>query len=1020
MKNGTLCQFSLIIALRKHVAFLFVLVAFALITESVIAHEGSNVSRHRPVDSTASRQPQSKNQINSQIKNRSASPFANQLSNQLSNQSGHQSSNWPKNQSKGLSANWLSAGPYNVVSKGNESYVNVRVSGQNYFLWQRRNQQGKVTAQTMISKDRKELAVDKNNDGSIDHWEMSTPNSSIRMFNPRRGQFLFMDVEHRLRPDAGIVLKYSLDYKTGQYVAYGFQPRTYKKLSYQDFVVGCKSDESNLQELSKQLVEWTKKDENASLLRFNIKNNLLDDSCKCMGPGNPCKSDFASALPGIVDGIMKIVQSDNPSIQPGDQNNKGEFLQCLRYLNLGVHAARISSGLAQFAEGENGLSKKSWFSLQVRCEMNSSEYGSFDNSRFDSIPTVAFHKNASTLAIALANRRPDPIKDAGPKDLEHSYAETFFHEMLHYSRIEDDKVVDAIVECCKNPDNVRSEECKFATDMVHTREAAQKLQAVTAELEPESWRDFRNGMVHEYGLHANPVIDDLFNEAGKKFNSVADQEKCKKATTETAKKQCNDEFRENMQGLMSEYFTGSNAKCGAYAQGTKKIESKTAAGKSYEATATDFLQSVPVEAMSERTANDFCMKLQGLMLKLYNLPTDQVTSMMVCKGAALPIDNQNLFYAWLIRSWLGSEVAHAAEASASVNETGSKLLCSAVEKIKHGVDFSDIQWSPIETSPPPATLPMIDTPGQMDDSSGTAGRTGKIGPSPGVGSGEVIRPSPYEPSRPIYGQTNTDRVRQIEDHLRRGDGVVERTRAAAREIGNVILPQARAADSISNQIQGLSRGLQPDSSSSKISLAQVQRVQLSQGGIPNPFDRSARGLASTSKKGGAMAGGGGDGDKRSAAAAAGRSTSASRKKSGRGEGDGAGSVGEDGSGGGASASAANGAADRKPRDGSLEELSKDEVIRSLLRPYRMVRPDLARPVVVAALLKYHIRVIDHEGRIHGERASEKREPGSLEKHSEKKSEKQADLQVGNRSDRQTETQIEFIYDRKVDRLVRSP
>ncbi len=894
--------------------------------------------------------------------------------------------------------------PNQVVRVGNESYVNVPVNGQNYFLWQSRSSNGKVTAQSMISIDRKEIVVDKNNDGFADHWEMATANASIRMFQPYRGQFLFMEIEHRFRPDAGILLKYSYDSKTDQYLAYGFEPKTYKKLSLNDFVVGCRADENDLQVLSRQLVDWTKKDENANLLRRNIKEDLLDESCKCTGPGVPapiCKSDFKSALPYIVDGIMKVVQSDDPSVQPGDGNNKGEFLQCLRYLNLNVHAARISSGLAQFAEGL--VPKNSRFPWRVRCEINTTEYGSFDNAHFLSEPTVTFHKNMVTLQAALTKTlngpetKKNPITP-GPPDFIHSYAETFFHEMLHYSMIEDETVVDAIVQCCKNPDNVRSKECDYATDMVHTREAAQKLQAVTAEMEPESWRDFRNGMVHQYGLHANPVIDEFFNEAGRRFNSVADQTKCKEQTNEAAKKQCNTEFAQIMQELLLDYFTGENPKCGAYAQGTQKIVSTNKKGEEYDATASDLSKPDEPEAMSEENANNFCMELQGLMIKLYNLPTDKVTNMMACKGAALPIEKQNSFYAWLLlQSWLRTDFAHAALPTTS--DTGSKLICRAFDNVKKGIDFSDIQWTTTETSPPPAILPMVDTPGQLDDWSGKTGGTGKIGPPPGsVGGGgdggEVIRPSPSVPSPPLYGQTNTDRVRQIEEHLTRTKSVIEQTRVAASKIGNILLPQAKAADYASTKSESASGVSSPTLKSPRINLAQVRRVQLPEGGLPNPFGNASRGIASTSKKGGAMAEGGIDGAKGSAS-----SKKDGGSNSGRKVGKGAPSTSSTenaSSGAPGLPSSKGGEKNSISADDTEPELAKEDVIRSLLRPYRLVRPDLARPVVIAALLKYRITVIDHEGRVHGERPSNKREPSSAFK------------------------KIEFIYSRKADRLVRSP
>ena len=108
-----------------------------------------------------------------------------------------------------------------------------------------------------------------------------------------------------------------------------------------------------------------------------------------------------------------------------------------------VHASRIEAALAQYTS----VVPDDKYKWQMTCSVTGgNDVGQFSPETTSTRPTITMHADLAGIKSYIKNtyNKANPSAD----DIAQAYARIEFHELLHYSLIEDETKTHAIEDCC--------------------------------------------------------------------------------------------------------------------------------------------------------------------------------------------------------------------------------------------------------------------------------------------------------------------------------------------------------------------------------------------------------------------------------------------------------------------------------------------------------------------------------------------------------------------------------------------
>lgn len=888
------------------------------------------------------------------------------------------------------------------------------IHGKTYSLLSRYNSSGVVTSQMLIGPERQEFMIDPDGDGEPDAYEIKSKDGVMRFSNSMNGRFYIMEIDHGFR-SGKVTLRFAWNPKNGGYDLIGTNARPYKRLFWQDFIIGCRGDEHEqvLQRTALDLIGLFKRDYNGEKaeLRTEFEKNLLGESCRT--------GDFESSTDEILDAMMKVAET-GLEWDGNKPSSKGSFMQCLRYYELDVHASRIQSGFAQFT---SLVPENQRFKWKVECKRDPSVPGpgSYLDATPPSMPSVSFHDTVTDM---------DETGLLGRAGAVNEYADTFFHEMLHYSGIEDEGAAHMITDCCAEgaSESTRSSSCENLEKFVEKKKNAQRMENLVIEASNGKYPLLLDEIRQAYGPGAAAAIDDFYMNMADIYSKTIGSEKCVEAAKnpqkkgmETQQEKCRTQFLNELgSGIQDYYSGGDNSRC------VKKVRQRmgeTSAEFCHvsAAIAAKMLGLNMLELKMNIDAAKPCL-IEG---RKGAMRDDSVGGSGIGVGASdvsggsrslsgLP----GLWDALLPRAF-ASDAFNPLNNSCEILAAVKPIPVEAYEKLAAS-SYKPGAMTGGGTSLYRVTVPPI--PAETVGGRGGGSNAQIETPSSGGGGRtpvQVPRERPqylFSSSRGAAGSkgwesgSREERTREIASHLERSEnaeGLLESTRQVAQKVfRSLAIPEARAAD------------VKRSESGSRTN--PVPRRELASVTIPDPFDRNRNGSEvgggtrarnSTGSPLAAESGSAGEGAKfkggphfqsvtnhfASGDGNGGDGGSSSNRSDGSGHsGDRRGGKGDPGSASERGPLMAGEGAGRKtgsdPGAGALtaggpqgttaiptgtqrgiasqpeaseSERELDELLRELQGPYKSVLKKLKRSAVISRLLRFHVRVRDDKNHEYG-------------------------------------------------------
>lgn len=822
------------------------------------------------------------------------------------------------------------------VKRAPKSLTRVRqrqfsVQGKPFVLTEKLNADGHVVEQVLMSNDRAEISIDRGGKGWLDSWQLISPGRMVLMREPRNGRFLVMEVEE-VKRDVILNLQFALT-EHGDYRLYAVTPRKNSPLFQSievpnDFVVGCRVHENNIAEMASKVNEAIANDDKK--FQDVIRNQIMTPEC-----GKP---PFANKTDAMVAGISDVFKSDKAwdvatekkmttaVAKDGTERSvatHGLYLQCLRYYELDTHASRIAAAPTHYLTDPTQA-----FSWHITCETGGGGGGSDAKGKTISHRPVSGefeiledHSQMVTFFDDPTSKKPRTIAD---------YAQTFFHEMLHFSFIPDENVTRNIEQCCSQTDP-GTQSCKDLEHRLAIQKIAQSAENQVILALKDRYGDYRNLLREAYGDSGDAVMKRFYQQIGEAYQKLKDGNKCTfevDAKHPSDLQRCQNLLNTQLRGLVSRYFgDSSSSECHRYTAST----------------------------MSEGNSQSFCKDLAGYTDVLFGLDPKGLGKQFC------PVKN-------VASIWRTLELfVNSVHADEPVDDP-SVELCN-LSKATHTVADSDhllddsYQPQPVDISLRQDTITLP----EKTDTSQTAENGTTVAPNPASTSKQTSYrggPDTQGPRRPDYSGTPTARAWRIEsDFSHRDDGF-------NRQLGSLTDTLARTA-------------VQPASAATEISAADAARAKTGsqapawQLNVPNLsisdpmsgrlLNEQALNLSDPSRRPAAN---------QNPASAASASTATGQQTSvvpGSGLTGSVSSTGLNGSFPGrgfAQMASVDGEPQgpdktKVPKDSPADERAEEALLVYLQRPFSVVKPELARPSVINSLQRHKIQVIDDEGQFFG-------------------------------------------------------
>lgn len=455
----------------------------------------------------------------------------------------------------------------------------VKNKNREYQVIKEVNQSGKLVQQIITSKGYSEITLDQNEDGNFDSWEAS--NNGIRVYAsyPKDGVFYKVEVEKREKKGF-VTANYIFSKSKNKYVlaSKGF---TKHKVMFRDDIIltapTC-SEDTVLSELSSTykdiLSEINKSKINSdreSLFNLLVKDQkkLLDESCYNKNNSSFETEEERNALLGAIAKVMSSKASDNPP----------QYLACLKQHGLGIHAARMEAKFFGSLKDGTAITEvqtmgKPLISCEAPATSDVEEVARY-NTLSGSINFTAPYKNLKkyeTNSPLFKNNQLTFANDTAKSN--HIVETTFFHEMLHSSGIETEKIVHAATDCCANPD-IATEACNSLDQQVkkiqQRRDTDQFLTQTTISANTKtgegstpsngvSWQSFKSHVQLRAGssTRAEVIIDGVNDKINEVYTARKKEwDECATLDIKNMCK-CNDAFYANIKQDLDHY---KNSRC---------------------------------------------------------------------------------------------------------------------------------------------------------------------------------------------------------------------------------------------------------------------------------------------------------------------------------------------------------------------------------------------------------------------------------------------------------------------------
>lgn len=793
------------------------------------------------------------------------------------------------------------------------------IGGHTYHVWERLNEKGLVVRQLLVSDKQTTFWQDTDGDGSIDIWETQTSNGRVTLHEPFHGHFLIMDIEQQM-PEQRLLLRYAYNERKNAYQLYGIKKQPLHKLFYQQsFFVGCTGDENDkaMQKLAKEMNSFLQTDSNRKSLRDIVDKSILGDNCKT--------GDFAAAHEAMVNAIMMVVGSDSDPYS-GQKPSKGMFLQCMRHYDLTIHASRIEGAFAQYIPTLQGKTRPNGWN--VTCERDRDTVR--DGSNSDQLHTASYNPDNRTVTFHLT---PQQLLDNPTVKPQAAYAKTFFHEMIHYSGIDDENTTDTIEQCCSQSGNENGPACTKLQKMVDAKKLAQQVENEFIKKVPglELGRD---QLRQQVGPNADGMIDNFYMEIGMMYDKYQHDDSChpkdpaKNPYPDSILGTCTEKFKAELEKTLDAYFSE---------QGTKS-------GRRCFAEASGAFKDVPDHG--DRSAADyFCGTLQSAIYDIMNLdlPKGQTD---LCHGSA---KSKQGFFDFLFSASLAF--------AASDSSPDGKMCLLAQDHAPF--DFNAITFSGNDNasvsgyglSSSGGGTPRayeITSPLELDNTKKEVEQNTRVTQS--SGQPQRFNPDHAGPDRPLLiadAQEGSDRRKNdIRNYLENMDGVASRSRdIVSRSLGS-LLPEAAAsttqnAATPSRTIASLQQFNLPDPMpaaphllANPVSMPTLTTTSASRAVAANQVAGAPQATApdiilpAVTANGGALV---------PTAAAAASAAGPSRPL----------------------------LASAGTRPNTVVNTDLEQLLETLRGPYQSVEPLLVKPAVVGRMLRHKVQVADKAGGVHG-------------------------------------------------------
>ena len=860
----------------------------------------------------------------------------------------------------------------------NADVSDLQIAGQAYKLIVQRNALGRVTRQILLGTKRTEISIDSKGTGKLDSWELITPGADVTLHDPYKGKFSFMDVVQETKT-AKVTMKFSYNPSIRKYELYSMQAKKYRKLFAQDFVVGCRINDTQmpaLTDLAKQLNALLNRNSQDSDLKAQLEKSVMNDkSCD--------EGLFKSNKDHLLNAVMEVAASDKTDWSGARPKTRGRFLQCLRYYDLGVHASRIAAGIGQYLVKGAGQGNPWSLSCSTMGSANLAQTPEARMAALNNEELGSFDQASHQISINIAQAKTDEKGLHSGAAVREEFAHVFFHEMVHYSNIEDEQVTHSLEDCCSQPDNGKDNgSCKNLEGLLKDKVYAQQLENSIARKFP-TYAGFRDMLREHFGPLADPMLDDFYTQAGRVFQEYS--KKCVPRSLTYDYGKCKQDFYDKLgQTVYGQFFDGGRC------------------------------MTQSMIRVSREKAQEFCDNLKESAGALFHVQFSATGRASVCRERdQASVSSVRAQYA--LFQMLYSSVAMAAEPKKDACDPNRAISFEEMMEGFRGTALSDLpadDGGDHSNVSPPVEVIAKDVQPNLQDRKNDGSLTNGTTPTTGIDiTAKDVRPdvpaakkdiakdpgdkttsvtdAPPEgnkfpsssagPERPIYSNDSPDRQRALSDHIEQSDSVLIQTKRLADNAADAILPQARASDD---------SGSTSRSKSSLINPADLPKYtsHLPSLTVPDPLDSSAnqaiKGDRSASLKGlggdrssasidsdshvpqysGPSVGGGRGGQ---SASAAGQSSPRVPAGSARGDGGGGGT---DGSGPVSSGSGSRGAASANGGNKSgwqetpYERAARKKFFEYLQGPYVEVGPDLVRPQTLRRIFDYKLQIIDANGR----------------------------------------------------------
>lgn len=402
----------------------------------------------------------------------------------------------------------------------------VKIGTDALTVTEKRGARGQLLERGVLGSDHLQVSIDRNGDGKLDEWEYFSDTLHIKMRDPSFGHFKYMDVEKIYSGKRYLMTFYRA--KSGEYHLNSIRRRENAVMFdiMDDVVVGhYRKDEQYLRDsaqvMNEKLIKMTDDD-----LKKGIKAKIMSqspDDRSCLK--NP---SFKNYLPSILDGITRVFRSDSTYTTQSRVKNETyvaagpvstgksvqpTFLACMRQPRFGLdtHASRIEAALHTYLVVE----KDPW-PWRLSCEVSEKKNATGKLARGMTYPPS--RGIAQEVAFVRQSNCKDDVCDSTPEQ----FAQTFFHEMIHYSGVKDEKLCRQIEQCCSQPNGLSSE-CTSLEVSLRVMRNKQKLDNWLIEQIPEEKRQSLNSIGEAvYGRRYYDKLEDLNLEMAEKFTKFVD------------------------------------------------------------------------------------------------------------------------------------------------------------------------------------------------------------------------------------------------------------------------------------------------------------------------------------------------------------------------------------------------------------------------------------------------------------------------------------------------------------------